>query len=330
MLLTRLRRLARAPGSGFAAVDGPVESAEYALMDGAPAEVEAEVVEGGPSLRAIPVGAPETSGFGSFLDGIQRQRVALFHGPVPIVFAYAAAVIRARRDGRMRTLADADGLRTRFQEERQAVFFPFRYVGPELLEAEGIAREQMRDTNPSDQPALPLFPPALYARATDEVNHWREELERILAKRWCRLERDDGFLLVDGSITVAPEVASCPRAVGVVKSHRTRYFDGEDARTLLGLEAGERTSVFRPRSRHRTEVYSWYLRLRSPAGRDVFWGLVRVEAAASELTLAGADRISRWLLAEAAPLSLPDPRWDRMVYPIRDCETYLRARAPGV
>lgn len=55
------------------------------------AEAEAEVVEGGGGrLRAIPVGDPSPSGFTSFLDGIQRSRIALYHGPVPIVHAYAA------------------------------------------------------------------------------------------------------------------------------------------------------------------------------------------------------------------------------------------------
>jgi hypothetical protein len=61
------------------------------------------------------------------------------------------------------------------------------------------------------------------------------------------------------------------------------------------------------------------------------WGLVRVEAAdrraaerPEELT-ARADLISRWVLAEAAPLALPDGRWDKMVYGIRDCEEFLRA-----
>ena len=56
--------------------------------------------------------------------------------------------------------------------------------------------------------------------------------------------------------------------------------------------------------------------------------LVRVEVAASEASVELADEVSRWLLAETAPLALPDPRWDRLLYPIRDCEEYLRARAP--
>jgi hypothetical protein len=37
--------------------------------------------------------------------------------------------------------------------------------------------------------------------------------------------------------------------------------------------------------------------------------------------------VSRWILAERAPLALPDARWDRMVYGIRDCEEFLRATA---
>lgn len=57
--------------------------------------------------------------------------------------------------------------------------------------------------------------------------------------------------------------------------------------------------------------------------------LVRVEGPASDATLGRADEISRWLLAERAPLSLPDGRWDRLLYPIRDCEAFLRSRAPG-
>jgi len=63
-------------------------------------------------------------------------------------------------------------------------------------------------------------------------------------------------------------------------------------------------------------------------------GLVRVEVAltrevessAATLSTRAAD-VSRWILAERAPLALPDARWDRMVYGIRDCEEFLRATA---
>ena len=98
------------------------------------------------------------------------------------------------------------------------------------------------------------------------------------------------------------------------------------------LRRGERSSVFRITSSRRTPVASWYLRLREPAGRDPLWGLVRVEAADPDHTgeplealTRRADLLSRWVLAEVAPLALPDGRWDKMVYGIRDCEEFLRA-----
>ena len=72
------------------------------------------------------------------------------------------------------------------------------------------------------------------------------------------------------------------------------------------------------------------LRLRDPRGHDPMWGLVRVEISApstvDEPRIGDrADEISRWVLAEVSPLALPDARWDKMVYGVRDCEEFLRA-----
>ena len=73
------------------------------------------------------------------------------------------------------------------------------------------------------------------------------------------------------------------------------------------------------------------LRVRDPRGRDPMWGLLRVETAlpdkaeAPQAITARANLISRWILAESTPLAMPDGRWDKMVYGIRDCEEFLRA-----
>ena len=60
------------------------------------------------------------------------------------------------------------------------------------------------------------------------------------------------------------------------------------------------------------------------------WGLVRVEIAEPHVSTESevrdrADEVSRAILSEVTPLSLPDSRWDKMVYGIRDCEEFLRA-----
>ena len=115
-----------------------------------------------------------------------------------------------------------------------------------------------------------------------------------------------------------------------MKTHRTLYAEGDALRAVLRLERGERSSVFRVTSPKRTPVASWYVRLRDARGRDPLWGLVRVEVAeqrgASERQWRDrADEVTRWVLAEALPLAVPDARWDKMVYGVRDCEEFLRA-----
>jgi hypothetical protein len=60
-------------------------------------------------------------------------------------------------------------------------------------------------------------------------------------------------------------------------------------------------------------------------GHDALFGLVRVESAECADMTARADEISRWIIAEGSPLALPDGRWDKMSYGIRDTEEFLRA-----
>ena len=325
MLLNTLRRVAQLNDSVLSAVEHGPDVARSENDDADASEAEARIIEGDMrSLRAFTVPRSETSGFNAFLDGIQRAHVKLYYGPVPIVYGYGAAVIRARTDRRMNK--HPHGL----LDEREALFLPFRLVAPSELEPFGLTRDQMVDTSPPDFEPLPLFPPTLYARAGQAVERWRESIERAVASRWVAASQPDEWLLAQGTLTFSPELSACPRAVGVISSHRTRFFDGDDARLLLGLQAGERTSVFEPLTRRWTPVHSWYLRLRDPAGRDVFWGLVRVEVSASADSPRIADLVSSWLMTERAPRALPNKRWDRLLYALNDCEQFLRARAPGV
>ena len=179
----------------------------------------------------------------------------------------------------------------------------------------------------SDVDVMP-HPLALRDAAIHRVQAHREALEWRLAEQWCRREADP--LFIDGGISGSKAVAVSLATVGVVKSHRTIYADGEALTAVLSLGHRQRSSVFRISSPKRTTVASWYLRLRDPDGHDPMWGLIRVESAhpsADAVSGIGdrADEVSRWILAESSPLALPDARWDKMVYGIRDCEEFLRA-----
>lgn len=282
-----------------------------------PLLMDADLVEDA-TVRAHAVpGAPE-AGIAAFLDGAQTSRVLAWSGPAPIVHGTVAAAIRRRVNRRLITWEAP-------RVERR-VYVPLGHA-PEAALRRAFPGDRLVDTAPPgpDGTLPPRHPALLLERARNAVSRARETLERELAERWCAV--GDGPLLIDGGIGTSERVAGSPAAVGVVKSHRTLYADGPALDVVLALAAGERSSVVRIAPRDRAPVWSWYLRLRDPATRGVLWGLVRVEVSASahEDPRARAHAVSRWLLAERAPLSAPDPRWDTMVYGVRDVEQYLRA-----
>jgi hypothetical protein len=115
--------------------------------------------------------------------------------------------------------------------------------------------------------------------------------------------------------------------LGLVKSHETQFLEGANLEIALTLAPGYRTSVFARGNRKRAKVYRWNLRLSPWEERDLLHGLVRLERAPKSEAVDEATRVSQWILAERAPLSAPDGRWDRLIYPVRQVETYLRAQA---
>jgi hypothetical protein len=208
------------------------------------------------------------------------------------------------------------------------IYAPLRYI-PSLANISpgeaGEANWQIVDTSTADKNGEypSQHPVALFERATRAVDRDREALEDELAEAWCA--RGEAPLFVDGGISRSGRVSASSCAIGVIKSHRTLYVEGDALRTVMGLKRGERSSIFRVSPRSRNSVLSWYLRLRDADGHDPMWGLVRVEAAESERAAERADEVSRWVIAETSPLALPDGRWDKMSYGIRDCEEFLRA-----
>ena len=284
----------------------------------APRLISATVLEGEALRARRVVGAPEPA-FRAFLDGTQRSETAIYLGAIPIVLGHVAAVVRERRDRRMHTWG------TPLREER--LFAPRTLLSSSQWNALSSLTVGVEDTTDRSASAAP-HPFALREAAFHRVQSRREALERQLAERWCSIEREP--LFIDGGISGSEAVAVSGCTVGVVKSHRTLYAEGDALGVVLSLAKAERSSVFRISSPKRTTVASWYLRMRDPAGRDPMWGLVRVEVAhpgAGQMDRIGdrADEVSRWVLAEASPLALPDSRWDKMIYGVRDCEEFLRA-----
>ncbi len=276
----------------------------------------AALVESG-AMRAHPLepagaGPPATC----FIDGVQRWRVVGVQGVVPIVRAYVAAAARRRGpDRRLTTVADDS--REFVITQREGLSAPARRA----LEESGLEIVDL----PADDVGQPS---RTLTAAHVRVDRAREAVERALAERCVTGLGPDEWLVVDGLLSDSERLAGHPRALGVIKSHGTQFFEGADLERALTLPDRHRSSVFAPRSHAHRAVYSWYLRLWPWEGNDLLYGLLRIEARAHPETVTGASAVSAWLYAERAPLATPDTRWDRLLYPIHDVETYLNARTP--
>jgi hypothetical protein len=285
---------------------------------------------------ARPVAAAERSGVCGFLDGIQRSRVLAHRDGVPVVAATVAAAIRERHDRTLSTWG-APVVHRGVYLSRLALEAAAPDGAAAWAEVLATGLPVCDTTEGAEPQAVPLHPRALQQRALERVALERERAERQLAAAWCRAP--SGWLWVDGGIAGNVAIDAEAPAFGVVKAHTTLYGAPGDVRRLLALGEGARGPLLLVGHRLRRAVASWYLRLRPATAQDPLHGLVRVEVApppgvadASGAAPEGvaalaalADRLSGWILAERAPVALPDPRWDTLTYGIHACERYLAA-----
>jgi hypothetical protein len=319
-------------------------------------EEEEQTQVGRPHHLESPVGPRDLGGSDGtsrlcyFLDGVQSSREIGRIEMSPVIVATVAAAIVNRCERRF----------ARMPLENppvvvQAVILP-RSAGSEKVEAfwELLLEAGFSELGPSDTPFAPHlvvdsveYPdreneetdPSDYVgmreRARGRVRSLRERLEGGMLGQWeledQTLEDPDAWIAVDGQLKELSE--SNRRAIGLIKSVARPEFVGKDVAMLLDLEPGMRTTSFVPDWQLRRERNewrtSWYLRMWPPqSGADALGSLMRVEAA-RDTGSEQVDEISRWILAERAPLAKPDPRWPAMIYPIRYVEKILKPLVQG-
>jgi len=325
--LDRLRRYLRQNYGRLRAAPSQAEQLDMlAQAQQSPAEdvvASLQVVEHA-TMQAVPVRpVSQPNALRHFLDGIQRQRILYYEGVVPVFYAYLSAVVRSRVDRRMCCLPEGAPLR-----QRDALYAPLRHVDVDGLRQYGIP---LRDTEPGEP--LPSHP-ALIQQASNRISNDREILERELAQQWLHWLRQQGsteWLVVDGGIAELARTMPDAHLMGLAKTSTgvERVLTPEQMQVVYGLRKGERSSVFAIARVGQPAVFSWFLRLHDPAKGSLLYGLLRVETPAAESLLAHVNALSAWVLEDRVPLSVPDTRYDRLLYPMRDCEQYLRALAPS-
>jgi hypothetical protein len=308
--------------------------------------------EAGPRHLESPPGPREpgkpdgTSKLCYFLDGVQSTHEIGRIGPVPIVATTVAAAIINRCDRRFSRMP--------FEIPPSVVRAIILPLGvSERVDAfhELLTREGLVDLGYEDAPEATdlvldstgyanLSDPADYvgmkALAYGRARSLRERLESELLQRWDGDDRvldSEDWIAVDGQLRRRVEDPLPRRAIGLIKSVARPEFKAEDVNMLLDLEAGTRTTSFipgwqlqRPADDQRT---SWYLRMwPQQRGADALGSLMRIEAP-RDTGPEQVDEISRWILAERAPLAKPDPRWPAMIYPIHYVEKVLKPLVQG-
>ena len=281
-----------------------------------------------------------------FLDGVQSSREIGRIEMAPIIVATVAAAIVNRCDRQFSrmplesppVLVQAVILPRSTGEARVEAFWEllleagFSELGPDEVPSSPHlvldSAEYMSEADPSDYVGM-------RERARVRVRALRERLEGGMLRRWelddRTLEDPDAWIAVDGQLRDIRE--SNRRAIGLIKSVARPEFVGKDVGMLLDLEPGMRTTSFVPDWQLRRDPSeqrtSWYLRVWPPQrGADALGSLMRVEAP-RDTEPDMVDEISRWILAERAPLAKPDPRWPAMIYPIHYVEKILKPLVQG-
>ena len=281
-----------------------------------------------------------------FLDGVQSSRELGRVEMSPVIVATVAAAIVNRCDRRFSrmpiesppTVVQAVILPRSAGDTRVEAFWEllleagFSELGPDEIPSSPHlvldSAEYMPEADPSDYVGM-------RERARVRVRALRERLEGGMLRRWelddRTLEDPDAWIAVDGQLKDIRE--SNRQAIGLIKSVARPEFVGKDVGMLLDLEPGMRTTSFIPDWQLRRDLSeqrtSWYLRMwPQQQGADALGSLMRVEAPRD--TESGmVDEISRWILAERAPLAKPDPRWPSMIYPIHYVEKILKPLVQG-
>jgi hypothetical protein len=317
-----------------------------------PSEEEEHIFTGRPHHLEEPPGPRDLGGHDGtsrlcyFLDGVQSSREIGRIEMSPVIVATVAAAIVNRCDRRFsRMPLESPPIVV------QAVILP-RSAGDARVEAfwDLLLAAGFSELEPDEVPSSPhlVLDSAEYVYGADpsdyvgmrehargRVRSLRERLEGGMLRQWelddRTLEDPDAWIAVDGQLSDVSE--SNRRAVGLIKSVARPEFVGKDVGMLLDLEPGMRTTSFVPDWQLRRgpgeQRTSWYLRMWPPQrGADALGSLMRVEAP-RETEPEQIDEISRWILAERAPLAKPDPRWPAMIYPIQYVEKILKPMVQG-
>ncbi len=304
--------------------------------------LQAEPLESMNSVYDVPYDCAKDSNcseFRFFEDGRQRTiQIGYIRATypdnlvlIPVHFFIVAAVVLIREDRKLALwrgpLIRQGIFVAKSLVPNQSVLEEFEKSGLSVIDTESSEGGTPADYYDMRRRALRRAKDLRLAVEQELIGQWREDSAAV-----------DNFLVVDGTLMNMRDERNVDRCIGVSKSFGSRYFEISKHNEIMQMKACQRSWTFRfhePEGDLRKGVReraSWYLRLRDRRRADPEFGLIRVEISKKYINEAPerAARFSRSLLSERLPTAYPAPRWDKHLYPIRGCETYLRSVMPSI
>ena len=302
------------------------ENMDFMPSVATPKQMQAELIEDKSlQLKKVPVNT-DKSGFSYFLDGIERKKIIFYYRSIPVIYGCVGAAVLKRTDKILHSCG-IERFSENFYLPQLLGDLPKHYfTGDEIKE---LGKNIINIGEKDNEGKYPLLPAEFTQAAHAKIQTERGDIEKSLALECQKQSNNDGWLFVDGRIEGK---ISGENLAGIIKSHQACYFDYEDQYKIYTMEKGQRTSVFQPADKNgkKENIYTWYLRLHSDKRSGVNdFGIIRVEIPAKQDLISRVDEISSWILLETKPVGFPASRWDRMIYPIKYCENYLKAKAPS-
>lgn len=307
------------------------ENMEFPPPVNIPKQMQAEIIkEDEPSgllkLKNIEI-KTKKSGFSYFLDGTERKKIIFYYRSIPVIYGCVGAAIIQRTEKRLHSCGMEKFNESFYLPLKTYTDSPKHYFDSDEIKELGKNIINIGEKNKEGE--YIKLPAEFIQAAHGKIQTQRGEIESSLALEWQSKNYADDWLFIDGRIEGK---ISGKNIVGIIKSHQATYFDYEDQYKIYTMEKGQRSSVFQPADKNgkKENIFTWYLRLHYDKRNGVNdFGIIRVEIPANENLLSHVDEISSWILLETKPVGFPASRWDRMIYPIKYCEDYLKSKAPS-
>ena len=162
------------------------------------------------------------------------------------------------------------------------------------------------------------------------------KMKIALLDEWRKATASDGdkYLIHNGTYLEDANTDLDPRVIGWSKTVYLPFKGAKEADVKhLELASFQRSSVFRLSREDdggATTKYAWFIKLREHARHGPEFGLIKplIIAKDDADAIAKAEWMTYVLLLERQPATFPAHGWDKLIFPIKLCRTYLDGIVP--